>query len=232
MMHGRVDRRFPGDPLGGITRRQNRQRNLLLPEPHEHLPDRLELREPTEHQADCLLDTPIGILFDQIAPRLRVAHGHGQEEFASTCLLLHRFDGALAEDRKLHLAHRPLHAEQQSVVRRGRIVYAVLVDDDRADQAAKLQQGVPVTPVAGQARRLHRHDGADAPLADRREQPLEARAPDAASRSPEIIVNDLDVLPAKQSRSVGKAVLPTLALQIVSDLLGRRLPDVDNCAAS
>src|SRR5271157_465237 len=111
-------------------------------------------------------------------------------------------------------------------------VYAVFVDDDRAEQAAKLQQGVPVTPVAGQARRLHRHDGADAPLADRREQPLEARAPDAAGRSTEIIVDDLDVLPAKQSRSVGKAVLPTLALQIVSDLLGRRLPDVDNCAAS
>src|SRR5271166_1223154 len=97
---------------------------------------------------------------------------------------------------------------------------------------AKRVQGVPVTPVAGQARRLHRHDGADAPLADRREQPLEARAPDAAGRSTEIIVDDLDVLPAKQSRSVGKAVLPTLALQIVSDLLGRRLPDVDNCAAS
>src|SRR5208337_277980 len=124
------------------------------------------------------------------------------------------------------------HAEQQSVVRRGRIVYAVFVDDDRADQAAKLQQGVPVTPVAGQTRRLHRHDGADAPLADRREQPFEARASDAASRSPEIVVDDLDVLPAEQSRSVGKAVLSALALQIVSDLLGRRLPDVDDCVAS
>jgi hypothetical protein len=105
-----------------------------------------------------------------------------------------------------------------------------LSDDDRADQAAKLQQGVPVTPVTGQTRRLHRHDGADAPFTDRREQPLEARAPDTASRSAQIIVDDFDVLPGEQSRSVGKAVLSTLALQIVSDLFGRRLPDVDDCA--
>jgi hypothetical protein len=36
---------------------------------------------------------------------------------SSTRLLLHRLDGALAEDRKLHLAHCPFHAKQQSVVR-------------------------------------------------------------------------------------------------------------------
>jgi len=232
MMHGRIHRRFPNDPLGVVANRQDGQRNLLLPEPHEHLPDRLEFRKPAEHQADGLLDAPIGILFDQVAPRLHVAHGHGQEEFAPTRLLLHRFDRALAEDGKLHLAHRPLHAEQQPVVRGGRIVYAVFVDDDRADQAAKLQQGVPVTPVAGQARRLHGHDGADTPFADRREQPLEPRAPNAAGRSAEIVVDNLDVLPTKQSRPVGKAVLSTLALQIVRDLLGRRLPNIDNCAAS
>ena len=39
MMHGRVHRRFPDDPLGGVANRQDWQRNLLLPEPHEHLPD-------------------------------------------------------------------------------------------------------------------------------------------------------------------------------------------------
>src|SRR5271166_2230625 len=79
-------------------------------------------------KSDRLLDTPIAILFDQVSPRLHVANGHGQEEFASTRLLPHRFDGALAEDRELHLDHRPFHAEQQSVVRRGRIVHAVFVE--------------------------------------------------------------------------------------------------------
>ena len=191
----------------------------------------MEFRIPAEHQTDGVLDAPIGIFFDQITPRLHVTHGHSQKEFASTGLLLHRFYGALAEDRKLHLAHRSLHPEQQPIVRRGRIVYAVFVDDDRADQAAKLQKGVPVTPVAGQARRLDRHDGADAPLADRREQPLEARASDAASGSTQVVVDDLDVVPAQQSRSLGKAVLSTLALQIVGDLLGCRLADVYDGAA-
>jgi hypothetical protein len=36
----------------------------------------------------------------------------------------------------------------------------------------------------------------------------------------------------QQSRSVGKAVLSALALQIVSNLLGGRLPDAHNGAAS
>ena len=45
------------------------------------------------------------------------------------------------------------------------------------------------TPVEGQARRLDRHDSADARRADRREQPIEAPAPDAASLVVDLGVN-------------------------------------------
>ena len=49
--------------------------------------------------------------------------------------------------------------------------------------------------------------------------------------STQVVVDDLDVVPAQQSRSLGKAVLSTLALQIVGDLLGCRLADVYDGAA-
>jgi len=53
----------------------------------------------------------------------------------------------LTQDRKLQLAHRTLHAEQQAVVRMARFVDAVFVNDDRADKAAELDQSVPITAV-------------------------------------------------------------------------------------
>ena len=60
--------------------------------------------------------------------------------------------GALAQNRQLHLAHRSLHAEQEPVIGEARIVHAVFIDDQRPDQAAELQQRVPVASIAGEAR--------------------------------------------------------------------------------
>ena len=155
------------------------------------MPDGLQLGELGEDERDRLLDATIGILLDAIVRRLEVADRHGEEEFAAAGLLLQGLERALAEQRQLHLAHRALHAEQQAIVRMPRIIDAVLVDDQRADQAAELEQRVPVAPVAGEPRRLDRDDGADAPLADRGQQLLEARAGDAGAGTAEIVVDHL-----------------------------------------
>src|SRR5260221_1048049 len=56
-----------------------------------------------------------------------------------------------------------------------RIIDSVLVYDDSPDQSTELDQRVPVAAVTGQPRRLDREHGADAALADRRQQALEAR---------------------------------------------------------
>ena len=79
-----------------------------------------------------------------------VADGDRHEQLATTRLLLQRLERALAQHRQLHLAHRTLHAEQQSVVGMARIVNAVLVGDQRTDETAELQQCVPVTAVTGE----------------------------------------------------------------------------------
>jgi len=120
----------------------------LLPHPQEHLADRLQFGELAEDQGDRLLDPPIRILLDAVMAHLEIAHGHGQEEFAPPSLLLEGFNGALTEERQLHLAHRALHAQQKTVVRVAGFVDTVLIDDQRADEAAKLQKGVPVPSIA------------------------------------------------------------------------------------
>ena len=161
-------------------------------------------------------------------PTLHIAGGDAEEQRAAARLLLQRLLRALAEQRQFKLAHRALHAEQQPIIGMARIVDSVLVDDERADQSTELDQRVPVAAIAGKTRRLDREHGADTALADRGQQPLEAGTGDAAARSAEIVVDDLDVAPAKLLGAIGKAVLPAPALMIVRELICRRLPDVDD----
>ena len=136
--------------------------------------------------------------------------------------------GALAQDGQLHLAHRSLHAEQEPVVGKTGIVDAVLIGDQRPDEAAELQQRVPVASVAGQARSLDRHHRADPAFADRRQQLLEPGAADARARTTEIVIDDADVGPAELPGSLDQPILASTALDVVDHLIDRRLADVDD----
>ena len=124
-----------------------------------------------------------------------------------------------------------LHAEQKPVVWRGRVVDAILVDDQGPDQAAEFQQRMPVAAVARQTGGFQRQHSADAALADRGEKLLKARPPRAGSRSPEVIVDHFDVRRPQLTGPIGQAVLSSLALEIVHDLNGCRLADVDDSLA-
>src|ERR1700716_1534303 len=68
--------------------------------------------------------------------------------------------------------------------------------------------------------------GAHARFADCSQQTLEARPSNAAARTPQIIVDDLDCGPAELTGAVGEAILPASALMIVRQLIGRRLSAV------
>jgi hypothetical protein len=91
------------------------------------------------------------------------------QQFPAARLLLPRLAGALAENRQLHLAHRSLHAQQQPVVRHARVVDAVLVDDERVNHSAELEECVPFASVARKTRGFDRQNAADAALTDRRQ---------------------------------------------------------------
>jgi hypothetical protein len=51
---------------------------------------------------------------------------------------------------QLGFAHRALEAEQQAIVEAGRIVDAILVEDQGRGQGAELDQAVPIGRVAGE----------------------------------------------------------------------------------
>ncbi|BCG76142.1 hypothetical protein MesoLj113a_73000 [Mesorhizobium sp. 113-1-2] len=89
-----------------------RNEDLLLAEPEQVLADRLQLGEFAEHQGDAVLDTTVRILLEPPIVRFDVADRHGQQELPTARLLLERLHEALPEHRKLHLAHRALHAKQ------------------------------------------------------------------------------------------------------------------------
>src|SRR5215468_7044757 len=90
---------------------------------------------------------------------------------------------------------------------------------------------MPVTAITGKTRRLDREHGADTAVTDRCKQPLEARTRDAATGAAEVVVDDLDVAPAKLLGAIDEAILAPSALMIVSELVCCRLPDVDAGAA-
>src|ERR1700760_4437919 len=108
-----------------------------------------------------------------------------------------------------------------------RIVDSVLGGDNRPDQAAELDKGVPVAAVAGETQSLDRKHCADTTVTDCGQQPLEAWTGDASARPAEIVVDDLDGRPTKLLGAVGKPILPSLAFKIVHQLIRGRLTDIN-----
>src|SRR5215510_11069955 len=109
-------------------------------------------------------------------------------------------------------------------------IRSILIDDHRADQAAKFDQRVPVASVARQARRLDGKHGTNAAFTDRCKQPFEARTADARTRATKIVINDCHVRPAEGTSTIGKAILTPSALMIVGKLVDSGLPNVDEGA--
>src|SRR5690348_1604731 len=86
---------------------------------------------------------------------------------------------------------------------------------------------MPVAPIARQPGRLDRKHRTDAAFADRCQQALETGPIDAAGRSTQIIVDDLNASPTELPGAIGEPVLSALALMIVHELIGSRLTDID-----
>src|SRR5215470_12553401 len=113
-----------------------------------------------------------------------------------------------------------------------RIIDSVLVYEDGPDKSTELDQRVPVAAVTSKPRRFDREYRTDPAFADRCQQALEARPIDADAGAAKIIVDDLDGSPAELPGTVGEPILTAPALQIVQELIGRRLADVDKGAAA
>ena len=78
---------------------------------------------------------------------------------------------------------------------------------------------MPIASIARQTRSLNRQDGTDATLADGRQQLLEARSGDPAAGTTKIVVDYLNVTPTELAPTLDEAVLTSLALKIVCNLI-------------
>src|SRR4029453_13227702 len=112
-----------------------------------------------------------------------------------------------------------------------RIIDSVLVNDDRSDKSTELDERMSVAAIAREPRSLDCQHAADAALAYSSQQAFEAGPANAAARAPQIVVDNLHRCPTELSGAIGQRVLSPLAFLIVHELIGRRLTDVDICAA-
>src|SRR4029077_16998524 len=129
-----------------------------------------------------------------------VADRHADPEFTAPRLGTGGIQHPGAEHAEFELADAALHAEQQSIVRPAGIVDPVEVDHSRLDQAAELEQVMPVTPVAGEPGGIEAQNRSPPAATEPSPQPLEARPRHhSAGGAAEIIVDYLDVTKAAAS---------------------------------
>ena len=125
------------------------------------------------------------------------------------------------------LIEATLQTKQQPVVAVARRVHRFLVDQHRVDNAAHLDQLLPVAAVAREARDLARADRADFAQTHLRHHTLEASSLDASRcRAPEVVVDHFDLRPTERSQPTPHRILQHTALLVVQYLMGRGLTDI------
>src|SRR5450432_3887998 len=152
----------------------DRQLNMLLIKPEIDLSHAAQLRKFSKDQIEGRPDPGIRIFLDAVVRSFDVPDRGPANQGAALCLLQQRRLCTLAEARDFHLANRALHAQQQSVVREPGIIDRFGVDQQCADYAAELQQGMPVPAIARQPRRLNTEDGTHLPIAQRAQEAFKA----------------------------------------------------------
>jgi len=197
----------------------------------QHRVARAELRELAEDEAHDLLHLLVRVQcdFPRGAPDVAAGDRHGQ--IAAAGLAQPPLFHPLLEDRQLGLAHRALEPEQEAVVVLARVVDAIDVGDERAEEGADLQELVPILRGTRQPGHVDAEHEADVVEADLRDEALEADAPRGARAGPaEVVVDDDDTLrrPAQILRAGHQPILEARRLLMVEDLLDRGLPDVDD----
>jgi hypothetical protein len=195
----------------------------------QNLPCAAQLAEAGEDQPDHLLDPQVGIEAKTDLTMPEVADRHADPELTAPRLGAGGIEHPSTEHAEFELADAALHAEQQSIVRPAGVVDPVKIDHSRLDQAAELEQVMPLTPVAGEPGSVEAQDRSHLSGTEPCHQPLEARPRHhSAGGAAEIVVDYLDVTKAAASGDVDEFVLAPLALQVALDLCLSGLPNIDN----
>lgn len=183
-----------------------------------------------EHQTDGGLHLGVGIKVNDTVGSIHQSYRRAHLELAAPGLVELSAPHARLENVQLGFAHRALEAEQQAIVEAGRIVDAILVEDQGRGQGAELDQAVPIGRVAGQPGDLQTHDNAGLAQSHLADEMLEAIARrGTGSGFAEIVVDHMDPLgrPAGGDGPVTQSILTLGALDVLRDLAQGRLPDIE-----
>jgi hypothetical protein len=172
----------------------------MLDKPEQSLPGAAELRHLVEDEGDGFLDTAVGILLKPVAG-LDEADWRGNDEFAASRLLVSGRQGTLAQKIEFVLVEAALQPQQKPVVALARRIDHLLIDQYGIDDAAHLDELLPVAAIAGKPRHLPRRNRPDLAETDLGDHPVETGTSNAAGgRTSEIIIYRLDARPAERRR--------------------------------
>src|SRR5215472_2775921 len=99
---------------------------------------------------DCFLHTPVRVLLKSVA-HLHEADRRGHDEFTTSSLLVARRERTLAQQVEFVLVETALQAEQEAIIALSRCINCLLVNQHRVDDAAHLDELLPVVTVTGEA---------------------------------------------------------------------------------
>src|SRR6202166_2128834 len=162
-------------------------------------------------------------------PQSPVVDRGSDDEFAAPGLLIAGRQGTVAQKIELILVEAALQSQQQPVVALTRRINRLLIDQHGIDDAAHLDELLPVTAVAGETRDFPRRDRTDLAQADLSHHSIKAGARDAARRrAPEIVIDRFDARPAQCRQTIAHRILQGAALAIVENLMGGGLPYIQD----
>ena len=139
---------------------------------------------------------------------------------------------AIAE-AKFEFADAALHAEQQTIIRKTRIINAVEINDAGIYETTQLEQMMPVPTVAGETGGIGAKHSADLAGAEPGDEFLEAGARYGSARGVvEIVVNHRDIKKPPPLGFVDEIVLAALALEMDLHLRLRGLAHIHDCLAA
>jgi hypothetical protein len=160
-----------------------------------------------------------------------VANGRMVEQLAATGLVQPPFVHPSPQEVQLGLTHDALQAQQQPVVEVGRVVQAIIVAQQRMEDAAQADQRCPVRVGACQATGLQAQDDADVIEPEFGEDVLEADAANSCLAAASLVaIDEFDPIagPAQRHGQIGQGILSHGRFFVLGDLLGTGLTDIDD----
>jgi hypothetical protein len=202
---------------------------------NDHIARRGCSAKPIEHQLNRASNLFVGIEHELAVLGPQIADRGSYSILPALRLVPATSFHSLAQPDQLEVRHRPLHPQDEAIVRISRIINRLLVDQQRAGDRGDLEQAVPVSGRSRETRSIEAEHGADTAQSHFGDQTLK---PLAVLREPtgdtKIVRDQLDGLvdPTQPVRQIHQIELSLGAGVVMNELGCRRLSGIDERATS